>query len=129
MRAIQWLIVAMVSLAGHASGATPAPAVNADPPPAPTAQQQFDAATAAAVQGHCTEALQTFEALAARPGIARNAKVMAAIRARSAGCLVTTGRFDEASNDAVNAMPLLNADDPVDRANLALAHLALGQVA
>ncbi|MBS0387513.1 MAG: energy transducer TonB [Proteobacteria bacterium] len=94
-----------------------------------TAQQQFDKASAAVAQNHCAEAVQLFEGLAARPGIARNAKVMAAINARRALCLVTLGRFDEATADATSAIAALNANDPVDRGQLVMAHTALGEVA
>ena len=129
VRLVLPLVLATFPVARLVDGATATPPAKTDPPPPMTAQQQFDSASEAAAQGQCAQAVQTFELLAARPGIARNARLMAAINARRARCLVTLGRLDEAYADAASAIPLLSAVDPTDRANQVLAHLALGQVA
>ena len=125
MRPFLLLLVAIASVAAHAAAA-PAASTAAAPP---TVQQQFDNASEAMAEGRCAEALQTFEALAARPDVARNAKVMATIRARRATCMASVGRFDDAASDAAGALSVLNADDTGDRVEISRAHVALGQVA
>lgn len=129
VRLVLPLVLATFSIARLVDGATATPPAKTDPPPPMTPQQQFDSASEAAAQGQCAQAVQTFESLAERPGIARNARLMATINARRARCLVTLGRLDEASRDATSSIPLLSTVDPIDRANQVLAHMALGQVA
>ena len=100
-----------------------------NPPAVQSAQQIFDGASQAAAEGRCKEALSAFEALAARPGIAKNATVMATIRVRRAPCLVSLGQFDEVTSDMPSALPLLSAEDPANRVDVANAHMALGKIA
>jgi tetratricopeptide (TPR) repeat protein len=66
----------------------------AQPVPAATVQQQFDAASAALEAANWEEALRQFEALEARLS---NPRSLAIVRVRKAAALVELERFDEAT--------------------------------
>ncbi|MFM2289584.1 MAG: hypothetical protein RL684_2727, partial [Pseudomonadota bacterium] len=114
------LLLAALAASSDAPVATAAPM---------TAQQQFDAATAAYSGRHCPEAIALYDLLAARPGLARNAHVQAVIHVRKGACLVRLNRFDEAANELAAALPALPASDPQNSDELFTAHMALGQIA
>ena len=126
MRVLGLFLAVVLSMAMRAAGE---PSTIATPSPPLTVQQQFDAASVAAAEGRCGDAVPAFDALAARPGLARNVRVMATMRIRRAPCLVALGRFEEASGDIANAMSILSADDPDSRVDIAQAHIALGKIA
>lgn len=120
-----WLSAAFAAAA--LAGTPPQPARAA--PQSMSAQQLFDAAGQAAMDGHCGDALPLFEALLQRPAVTRNPRVLATARLRRAPCLVSAGRFDEATADANSAFAVVAANDPDLRVDLALAHMALGRIA
>lgn len=98
-------------------------------PAAPTTMQgMFDAASAAAENGHCTDAVRDFDIIAARPGVRRNPAVTATIAVRKGKCLVTLGRLDDAETALRDGLAGLPADG-VYRNDLAVAHMALGRIA
>ena len=120
-------IAILLSAASVASSVPSAPP--ASPPQPLTAQQQFDAASAAQVEGRCLDAIKDFETLEARPGTAKNAKVLATVRVRKGLCLAEVGRLEEAAKSFALAFPLLSLDNPIERYDIARARLALGKIA
>lgn len=122
----------LVSIVVTAAAAVASP-TPPDPPPNPTksatAQQQFDAASAAQMEGRCGEAIKAFEALEVRPTALKNIKVLATIRARKGVCLAAVGRTEEAKHDIASALSVLSADNPVERGDIARARMALGKIA
>jgi tetratricopeptide (TPR) repeat protein len=80
-------------------------------------------------QNRCDEALPLLDALAARPGLAKNTRIQAITRVRKGACLVRLDRLDEGIVDLLAALPALPADDPANREDLYTAHLALGRAA
>jgi hypothetical protein len=93
-----------------------------------TAQERFDAATLAADQGRCREAIAEFDSLEAIPKIAANLGVLSSIRVRKGECLLKLGRNTEAEqmlNDALRTLPQTDDYHP-DRLN---ARMTLGRIA
>jgi tetratricopeptide (TPR) repeat protein len=76
--------------------------------PQPTAQAQFDAASAALVQRNWTEALRLLQALEPR---VRDARTLAVVRVREAGALAGLGRTEEAETILRAELPHLPAGD------------------
>ena len=121
---------AIAILLSAAAAASSAPANPQASPPNPlTAQQQFDAASAAQLEGRCDVAIKGFETLEARPGTAKNVKVLATIRLRKSLCLGVIGRIEEAVQNIGLALPLLSPDNPIERDDIVRARLALGRIA
>jgi TonB family protein len=120
------LLAAMAASSDKPAAAAPQAAAAAAPL---TAQQQFDAASAAYAAHRCPEAIELYDALAARPGLARNTRVLAVIHARKGTCLLRLDRFDEAGDELASALPGLSAADPEGREELSAVHLSLGRIA
>lgn len=109
-----------------------ATAAAAAPPEAPkpmTAQQQFDAASAAQAEGRCDDAIKAFQELEKTQAATKNPKVLASIRVRKAMCLAGVGRAEAATRNIELAIPVLDPNNPVERIDLALAHIAKGRIA
>lgn len=81
------------------------------------------------MDGNCRDALPLFDALLLRPAVTRSPRVLATAHLRRAPCLVSAGRFDEATADVNSAFAVVAANDPGLRVDLALAHMALGRIA
>jgi len=101
----------------------------AAPPAPPTLQQQFNAASVAAAEGRCSEAVAAFDALEARTAVNADATLLATIRARKAGCLVNLWRLDDAARASHFALGVLGGAAASSRDDVAEAHLQLGKVA
>lgn len=100
------------------------------PPPKQTMQQQFDAATAAAQDNRCEEAVKGFEAIEATAAARKSDVVRAAVAVRKGRCLARLDRGEEAEASIRAGLPKLatlgesfNAD--VIDANMTLGHLAM----
>lgn len=91
-----------------------------------TTQQRFDAASTAAVEGRCTDAVSAFQALEAAPVYRRNALFAAAVDVRKGACLVRVGRAAEGMAAIKRGMPILAARGEEFGNDLSIAHLALG---
>lgn len=76
-------------------------------PAAPTVQQRFDAATAAADDGRCADAVPAFDALEKVPAIQRSEMARVTLGLRRARCLVDTDRDEEAIAAVRLALPVL----------------------
>jgi TonB family protein len=109
-------------------------ALKAAEPPKPgavvmTNQQQFDAASTAAAEGHCAEAVSAFQALQAAPTYKRNALFAAALDVRNGGCLIRVGRAAEGKAAISRGIPVLAARGAEFENDLSIARLALGDEA
>lgn len=83
-------------------------AVPAQPAPAaPTLQQRFDAASLAAEEGRCLDAVTIFDAIEKLPAVQRSAVTRAALTLRRARCLIGTYRGGEAEPAIRAALPVL----------------------
>ena len=105
------------------------PASPAAAPKPGSAQAIFDAATAAADEGRCTEAVASFEALEARAGTRKNSEALAVMRIRKADCLLKLQRVAEATTAFQSGLGILNGDDQRYRFDKAQAQLGLGKIA
>ncbi|MHA6722551.1 energy transducer TonB [Sphingomonas sp. RS2018] len=99
-----------------------ATAIAAAPPQ--SMQAAFDAATKAANDGRCAEAVAGFDALAASPAAKRNATVAAAIAVRRGQCLITLSRIDEGAASLRAGVDTL-APNPAFREEARAAYLML----
>lgn len=124
---MSFVIIALAAAAVSASPAAPAP--SAEPAKLLTAQEQFDAASVAQVEGRCDDAIRGFEALEQRPAVMKNEKVLATIHARKGACLAALGRTEEASAVIVSALAVLSENNAVERGDIARARTALGKIA
>ena len=97
--------------------------------PASTNQQRFDAASAAAEDGRCADAVVAFDALAATPMAKRNALVAAMIDVRKGRCLVRLGRAGEGATAIRRGLPVLEARGESFADDVSLAYLKLGDLA
>ena len=73
--------------------------------------------------------LPLFDAVLLRPAVTRSPRVLATARLRRAPCLVSAGRFDEATADVNGAFAVVAGDDADLRVDIAMAHVALGRIA
>jgi tetratricopeptide (TPR) repeat protein len=119
-----WTIVAAAGLAI----ASPAAAQQAQPP-APTIQQQFDAASAALMAENWEEAVRQYEALEARLARVGNARSLAIVRVRKASALLRLQRRNEAAEALRLGLPVLPASDATLNEDRFVGHVALGQIA
>lgn len=117
-----WLGLHMI-MAAQAAVQAPAPG------PAPTLQQQFDAASDAVNLGQCAEAIQMFETLEANPAVQRNPTVAATIAVRKGRCLITAGRFSEGETTIRRGLPILSGKDGVAAEDVREGHISLGMAA
>jgi hypothetical protein len=116
----------MIALMLALSAADQKPAA---PPPAQTVQQQFDAATEAAADRRCAEAMPLFAALEQRPAIQRNRVASAAIAVRRAQCLplgAFTPDVEKTMRDGIAVLAQKPQDFAVD---IRSGHLTLGNAA
>lgn len=97
-------------------------------PVATTLQEQFDAATKALETEDCETAVALFAALESRPAVARNAAVLATVRARRGRCLNILGRRDEARPLLIAAIEGLPADHSRYRLDRHQAGMTLGMI-
>lgn len=93
-----------------------------------TSQQQFDAASTAAAEGRCSDAIPQFEALEASGAAKRSALVAAAIDVRKGVCLGRTGNSAEAERLIQRGAPVLAAKGPAFADDLRIAHRLLGTI-
>jgi hypothetical protein len=117
-----------LALAGQAAAAAPPAAApkGAQAATAPKgAQARFDAASTAAGDGRCAEAVQGFATLAG----ARNPLLVATIDVRNGRCLVELGRVDEGKAAIARGLPVLAAKGEAFAGDVYDAHLALGRAA
>jgi hypothetical protein len=110
-----------------AAAATAQPAPVAAQPKGP--QARFDAATQAAAEGKCIEAVPEFEALERLPGIARNTLAVASIAVRKGICLTVLDRPAEGEAAIRRGLPLLTAKGADFATDVREGHLTLAQVA
>lgn len=106
--------------------AATAAAKGASPAPPATLQAQFDAATAAALDRRCGEALSLYAEIERNPAIMRNPLATASIAVRKGGCLVRTGSGVEGARAIHAGLPLLESrgdefHDDIRDARMALA--------
>lgn len=125
----KWLLAAaglvcVQAIAGD-SKPTPSPPLS---PESMNAQELFNAATTAASEGRCADALPLMDALLLRPAVTGNARVLATVKLRRSRCLVSGGRLDEAKADIDSALKVIPANDPVLAVDIAQAHLSLGKM-
>ena len=118
------IVAALILQASAAVPATRAPVTA----PQPTVQQQFDAATADAVAGRCSAAIDGFEALERRVSEQRNPFVMATIRARKGICLEQGPRKQEAQAALEWGLARLDPGNPVSAEDIHGARFALGRI-
>lgn len=113
--------------------AAAAPDATASPPASttsqPTAQQQFDAASTAARNGDCTNAVKQFEALEARAILKAGSIPDAATAVRKGRCLVRIGRISEGEAALRRGRPVLEKAGPEFAIDLVEADIALGDAA
>ena len=95
----------------------------------PTNQHRFDAATAAAEAGRCSDAVAQFEALETTPVFKRGGLLAAAVNVRKGGCLVRIGRSAEGTAAIERGLPTLKAQGEAFDADVSTAHLIVGDVA
>lgn len=115
-------ILATITLA-----AAPAPAAAAQP--APTLQQQFEAATDAMMASKCTEAVPLFEALERNPGVKAGSIPAAAIAVRKGTCLIRISRVGEGEASVRAGLPRLERAGEQYSADVAKGYFALGNAA
>lgn len=96
------------------------------PPPPQNLQQKFEAASVAATEGRCSDALSQFAALEVTPA-GRSPAVRGAILARKSGCLLTTGQRAQAAAVATEALKLLKPGGDQMLANLTLGRVSFAR--
>lgn len=106
----------MLAIAGQAA----APAA-----PAATPQARFDAASKAAAEGRCAEALRGFATLDGT----RNALLAAAIDVRRGRCLIELDRAAEGEAAIARGLPVLTAKGEAFAGDVYEAQMALGRLA
>ena len=74
-----------------------------------TLQQRFDAASDAAAQGKCSEAVTEFEAIEKSGATQHGGLVAAAIAVRKGVCLIGTDRSDEGEAAIRRGLPVIDA--------------------
>lgn len=124
------MIALLIALAGQGQAAPlTAPVPAAPVGAAMSTQQQFDAASAAALAGQCTEAIRTFHVLETTPAYRRNRLFAAAVDVRKGGCLIRTGHAGEGKAAINRGLPTLAAQTGGFENDLSIANLALGDEA
>ena len=99
-------------------------------PPAPaTLQQRFDAASEAAADDRCAEAIAAFDAIQASLVRRPNSFLAATIDVRKGRCLVRVNRATEGAAAIRRGLPLLAAKGAEFDWDVSKAHVALGDVA
>lgn len=102
----------------------------ASPPAAPaTMQQRFNAASDAAAEGRCEEAVTAFEAMEAAGATRRNAMLAAAVDVRKGACLIRLNRTAEGVAAIRRGLPVLAAKGADFAVDVREAHSALGAAA
>ncbi len=99
------------------------------PAAAPTLQQLFDQATAAAAEGQCTTAVQAFEQIEKNDKAMASATVRAAVDVRKGYCLAMLERADEGDAAIRRGLPVLAAKGSGFAEEVRQAHLALAKIA
>jgi len=120
-------VIVQVLLAGQAAAQT-APAPQAAPAKL-TLQQRFDAASAAAEEGRCSEAVPAFEALETNAAAMRSPLVSSAVAVRKGICLAGGPRSEEAEAGIRRGLPTLVAQGANFAIDVNRAHIALGRAA
>jgi tetratricopeptide (TPR) repeat protein len=96
---------------------------------ATTLQQRFDAATAAAASGRCTDAIRAFEAIEATGAQRRSPLLAASIDVRKGQCLIQTGKMAEGEAAIRRGLPILSQKQAEFAGDIVDARLALGSAA
>jgi hypothetical protein len=118
----------IVTLLALAAGGQAATGVSVPPAPA-TMQQRFNAASDAAAEGRCAEAVAGFETLEAAGATRRNALLAAAVDVRKGGCLVRLDRAAERVAAIRRGLPVLAAKGGDFALDARLGHAMLGLAA
>lgn len=92
-----------------------------------TAQQRFDAATLAGLNGNCADAIRMFTELQSVPGVRKNPRVAASVAVRKGACLIRTGQGDEGAAMIRRALPDLTAGGEAYREDVRHGNIALSQ--
>jgi len=98
------------------------------PPAVPTLQADFDAASAAVDQGHCTEAEPIFARLAADPRVKPGSLPAAMITLRRGLCRIATGDVAQGEAWVRAGLPVVEAAGPTMAPDAALGWLALARL-
>lgn len=108
------------------AAATTAAATPATPPKPATLQQQFDAASDAAAERKCIEAIPMFETLERNPAVKKGSIAAAAIAVRKGNCLIRDGRLEEGEASVRTGLPRLESAGEPFAIDVADGYLALG---
>lgn len=118
------LILALALSAAATTSETP-PATA----PAHTLQQDFDAASAAAAEGKCGDAVTLFEALEKDPRLKAGSLPAAAVAVRKGQCLVKLGRYSEGEASIAAGLPKVKEAGESFAGDYYDAQMSLGMVA
>ncbi|WP_169542544.1 TonB family protein [Sphingomonas baiyangensis] len=99
-------------------------AMQAASQPPQTLQQRFDAASKAAAEGRCAEAITAFEAVEATP-TGRRGIVGAAINVRKGGCLILRGEPEAGEATIRKGLPVLERAGDEFKGDVRAAYLQL----
>ncbi len=120
------MFVSMLALAMAGQATAPAQAQTpAAPAASQNAQARFDAASKAASDGQCAEAVRGFATLAG----SRNALLAAAVDVRNGRCLIELGRAAEGKAAIERGLPVLVAKGEAFAGDVYEAQMALGRLA
>ena len=122
MKTLWTAAAAATALAAPASAQQPAR-------PAPTVQQQFDAASAAFDAGRFAESLGVLELIEQRLAGTRDVRSLAIVRVRKGEALIRLDRIAEAEAALRTSLPLLPADDASLNEDRFLGYAGLGRAA
>ena len=117
--------ISLLALALAGQAAAPAASTAAPPPAQQSAQARFDAASQAAADGRCAEAVRGFATLAG----SRNPLLAATVDVRSGTCLIDLGRGAEGKVAILRGLPVLAAKGQAFSGDVYDAHMALGRLA
>lgn len=126
------VVMAMLALPACGMAAetvSAAPPMPAPAPAAPTLQESFSAASAAAEAGDCKTAMPVFESLASDPRIKPGSLPAAAIAVRRGRCLLQAGDEEKGTALMLSGLPKLAASGESFDNEVAAAHMLLGQLA
>jgi len=118
----------MLTILAVAIAATQAPVAPAEAKAA-TSQQRFDAASAAAAEGKCEEAIPAFEAIEQTAAARKSEIVRSAVAVRKGVCLVHSDRLDDGEAAIRSALPFLASQGQEFNQDVLNARLALGRIA
>lgn len=116
--------IALLALLAGGQASSPPPA-----PAAPTMQQRFDAASDAAAEGRCEEAIAGFEQIEAIGTKRPNPLLKSAMEVRKGRCLIRMNRIEEGVAAVRRGIPLLESKGADFADDVRAARLSLGDAA